>query len=203
MNIKFKFSFKPILTVLMTALLLLTTISITTSIVVGASEIEETEYTADVKNDKWLELEKESSTIEFQFAAKMNPEEVTEYLFSKYDGAAMYSVRANIGQRLQNGGWNIYYNTAAGKQTARTGYNGMYVAASGGAVASAVLAKFTSATGVGIIGGVAALLVGLVAGKFASYSKTCRDSIDKNGNTGTARITLTEARWSSTYDYRW
>ncbi|EMF0386566.1 hypothetical protein JRM61_000567 [Enterococcus faecium] len=27
--------------------------------------------------------------------------------------------------------------------------------------------------------------------------------IDANGNIGTGRITLTEARWSSTYDFRW
>ena len=27
--------------------------------------------------------------------------------------------------------------------------------------------------------------------------------IDANGNRGTGRITLTEARWSSTYDFRW
>ena len=27
--------------------------------------------------------------------------------------------------------------------------------------------------------------------------------IDTNGNRGTVRITLTEARWSSTYDFRW
>lgn len=27
--------------------------------------------------------------------------------------------------------------------------------------------------------------------------------IDANGNRGTSRITLTEARWSSTYDFRW
>ena len=27
--------------------------------------------------------------------------------------------------------------------------------------------------------------------------------IDTNGNRGTGRITLTEARWSSTYDFRW
>ncbi|MGH1683551.1 hypothetical protein ABE926_03460 [Enterococcus lactis] len=26
---------------------------------------------------------------------------------------------------------------------------------------------------------------------------------DANGNRGTGRITLTEARWSSTYDFRW
>lgn len=27
--------------------------------------------------------------------------------------------------------------------------------------------------------------------------------IDANDNRGTGRITLTEARWSSTYDFRW
>ena len=27
--------------------------------------------------------------------------------------------------------------------------------------------------------------------------------IDANGNRGTGRITVTEARWSSTYDFRW
>ena len=37
----------------------------------------------------------------------------------------------------------------------------------------------------------------------AAYSKDYRNNIDNHGNTGTARITLTEARWSSQYDHKW
>ncbi|BCA84951.1 hypothetical protein EsVE80_04740 [Enterococcus saigonensis] len=33
--------------------------------------------------------------------------------------------------------------------------------------------------------------------------KTCRDRIDRHGNTGTARMTLTKTRWSAKYDNRW
>lgn len=77
---------------------------------------------------------------------------------------------------MQNSGWNVFYNTADGKQTARTGYNGMFVAAA---------------------------LVGTTASLLSDYSKDCRDNIDNHGNTETERITLTEARWSSKYDNRW
>ncbi|EOH88786.1 hypothetical protein [Enterococcus villorum] len=156
-----------------------------------------------IKNDKWVAMEQETATMQFKLSSELNPEAASQYLFDKYDGAEMYSVRAGIGQRLQNGGWNVYYNTASGKQTARTGYNGMYVAAAGGATASGILAAFAKASGVGLLAGVAAGFLAATAGKLASYAVTCRDNIDKHGNTGTARIALTEARWSSSYDYRW
>ena len=79
------------------------------------------------------------------------------------------------------------------------GINGMYVAWN--AAASGILGGWAVATG--MIAGVAGALLTAGAGKLASYAKDCRDDVDSHGNTGTARITLTESRWSSKYDNKW
>lgn len=174
-----------------------------TSMVVAADEIVVTEVTSTeiVKNEKWVKLEQEVATPQFQIASKTDPEGTAQYLFNKYDGAELFA--GGINQRLQNGGWNVYYNTSNGKQTARTAYNGMYVAWSGTGGTASAAAAWAAATGVGWI---AAAIFGAVGGAnshFAKFAATCRDQIDSHGNTGTARMTLTEARWSAKYDNRW
>ena len=78
----------------------------------------------------------------------------------------------------------------------------MYVAAAGPGSLATALAKFSTSAGSVVIGS-AALLAGIAMGALHLYSKDCRDKIDNHGNTGTARITLTESRWSSKYDNRW
>lgn len=98
---------------------------------------------------------------------------------------------------------NVYYKTSNGKKTARTAYNGMFVAWSGNAWALGVAAAWATATGIGWIAGVIFGAIGGANAYLASLSKACRDQIDRHGNTGTARMTLTEARWSSKYDHRW
>ncbi len=183
-------------------LLCLGIFSPTVSIVVAADEltVPEASSTEVVKNAKWVALEQEMATPQYQVASKANPEGTARYILNKYEGAEAFA--AGLGQRIQNGGWNVYYNSASGKQTARTSYNGMYVAAAGAGSLSTVLAKF-SASGGAVIVGAAALLAGIAMGALSVYSKDCRDNIDNHGNTGTARITLTESRWSSQYDHRW
>ncbi|EMF0242575.1 hypothetical protein ACG7HM_001485 [Enterococcus hirae] len=172
------------------------------SIVVAADEIAVPEATSIevVKNAKWVALEQELATPQYQVASKANPESTAQYILNKYEGAEAFA--AGLGQRIQNGGWNVYYNTASGKQTARTAYNGMYVAAAGTGSLATALAKFSTSAGSVVIGA-AALLAGIAMGALHLYSKDCRDKIDNHGNTGTARITLTESRWSSKYDNRW
>lgn len=170
-------------------------LSPTASIVVAADEINVPEATspAVVKNAKWAAFEREVALPQFKVASGVNPEGTAQYLFNKYEGAELLA--GGIGQRIQNGGWNVYYNTSTGKQTARTAYNGMYVGWSG--------SGGTAATGVGWIAGAIFGAIGGANLYFADFAKTCRDQIDSHGNTGTARMTLTEARWSATYDYRW
>lgn len=172
------------------------------SIVVAADEIAVPEATSIevVKNAKWVALEQELATPQYQVASKANPESTAQYILNKYEGAEAFA--AGLGQRIQNGGWNVYYNTASGKQTARTAYNGMYVADAGTGSLATALAKFSTSAGSVVIGA-AALLAGIAMGALHLYSKDCRDKIDNHGNTGTARITLTESRWSSKYDNRW
>lgn len=200
---------KPIKTMamLLSLLLFTSTFSLTGSTLASAAETKSEEQISTindvVKNDKWIEMEKEAAVIDFQSKGLLSPEAKANYLMNKYDGAVATTRKGGVSQRIQNGGWNVYYKTSNGKQTARTAYNGMFVAWSGNAGASGVASAWTSATGIGWIAGV---IFGAVAGAnayFASLSKTCRDQIDSHGNTGTARMTLTEARWSAKYDNRW
>lgn len=87
-----------------------------TSMVVAADEIVVTEVTSTeiVKNEKWVKLEQEVATPQFQIASKTDPEGTAQYLFNKYDGAELFA--GGINQRLQNGGWNVYYNTSNGNK---------------------------------------------------------------------------------------
>lgn len=79
----------------------------------------------------------------------------------------------------------------------------MYVGWSGTGGTAAAAAAWAAATGVGWIAGVIFGAIGGANAYFASFTKACRDQIDSHGNTGTARMTLTEARWSANYDNRW
>lgn len=57
-----------------------------------------------IKNEKWIELEKEVARLEIQDRANLNPEARAAYLLEKYDGAAITPPQAEgIGQRIQNG----------------------------------------------------------------------------------------------------
>ncbi|MDO7873079.1 MAG: hypothetical protein Q6A81_17275 [Enterococcus casseliflavus] len=192
---------------LFTAILIFSTVSLSATTVVSAAEISSEETTTKiddvVKNDKWIEMENELSVMSMQSARSLNPEARSAYILEKYDGAVASTRKGGISQRIQNGGWNVYYNTKNGKQTARTAYNGMFVAWSGNGGAAGVAAAWAAATGVGWIAGVVFGAIGGANVYLASLSKTCRDEIDKHGNTGTARMTLTEARWSKNYDNRW
>ena len=193
--------------VMFSAILISSIFFISSATLVSASEIN-TEKLATkiddvVKNDKWIEMETELALMNFQNRGVLNLEDQTAYILEKYDGAVASTRQGGVTQRIQNGGWNVYYKTSSGKQTARTAYNGMYVAwyANGGT--AAVAAAWAAATGIGWIAGV---IFGGIAGvnkHFGDFTKTCRDEIDSHGNTGTARMTLTEARWSSKYDNRW
>ncbi|EGP4999162.1 TPA: hypothetical protein QFK26_002392 [Enterococcus faecium] len=190
------------------SLLLITSIfSITGTTLVSATEINSKEQISAIddviKNDKWIEMEKEAAVIDFQSKGLLSSEAKATYLMNKYDGAVATTRKGGVSQRIQNGGWNVYYKTSNGKQTARTAYNGMFVAWSGNAGASGVAAAWATATGIGWIAGVIFGAIGGANAYLASLSKTCRDQIDSHGNTGTARMTLTEARWSANYDNRW
>lgn len=206
---KLKKMLKPIKTMAMLfSLLLVTSIfSITGTTLASAAEInsEEQISTIDdvVKNDKWIEMENEAAVIDFQSKGLLSPEAKATYLMNKYDGAVATTRKGGVSQRIQNGGWNVYYKTSNGKQTARTAYNGMYVAWAGNVGASGAAGAWALATGIGWIAGVIFGAVASANGFFASLSKTCRDQIDRHGNTGTARMTLTEARWAAKYDNRW
>jgi len=178
-----------------------------TTSVVAAAEVEKYVEEVEVynKNEQWIALENEVSSLNFRIAIAnedVSDEQVVNYLFEKYDGAAMISTRGH-GQRLQNGGWNTFYNTAASKQQTRTGYNSMYAGWLAGAALSEMITLFSAAFGVSTPGAVIAFFAGLALTYFAQFAKGCRDNIDAHGNVGTARITLTEHRWSSNYDNFW
>lgn len=206
---KYKQLFQPIklATFLFSLLLIVSTFSASEATLVYATDINSEEKISEandvVKNDKWVEMEKEATAIYFQRESTLTPDEKAAYLINKYDGAVATTRKGGVSQRIQNGGWNVYYKTGTGKQTARTAYNGMYTAWRANAGSSGVAAAWATATGVGWIAGVIFGAIGGTNAYLASLSKTCRDQIDSHGNTGTARMTLTEARWSAKYDNRW
>lgn len=212
MQTKQKFTKQSLATIILSFFLLLSVFSISTATLVSADEVNSNDDFANlddiVKNDKWIEMENELAVMEINQSrsrslSPTSTEDRAAYILEKYDGAVATSRSAGVSQRIQNGGWNVYYNTKGGKQVARTAYNGMYVAwgANGGAAAAA--AAWSKATGIGWIAGVVFAGIGGANAFYATLSKTCRDKIDSNGNTGTARMTLTEARWSAKYDNRW
>jgi hypothetical protein len=101
-----------------------------TAMIANASEIEKYVEDTEVftKNEQWIGLENEVSSLNFKLALAnddISDEQLMNYLYTKYDGAAVISTRGH-GQRLQNGGWNVFYNSAASKQTIRHGYNGLF-----------------------------------------------------------------------------
>lgn len=194
------------------AILVFSTVSLSATTVVSAAEFnsEESVTIIDdvVKNDKWIEMENELSVMSIQRGRSLTEEAKTEedrtaYILEKYEGAVASTRKGGVTQRIQNGGWNVYYNTSNGKQTARTAYNGMFLSWSGNGGAAGVAAAWAAATGVGWIAGVLFTGVAGVNAFYANLARTCRDEVDKHGNTGTARMSLTEARWSSKYDNRW
>ncbi|PQF01904.1 hypothetical protein CUS95_10935 [Enterococcus faecium] len=201
---------RKMLIIFVTTIVVSSLVLTSTAIVSLASELDTTTIKPDVyKNDSYQEMEKEMASIAFKRSLETitrtnNIEQAkafAEYFLKKYEGAEMRT--SGYGERIQNGGWNIFYQTAAGKQAVRTAYNILFVQSSAGVALSGILAAITKATLLGVGVAIAALLSGMVLNTIASRSRFCRDRIDANGNRGTGRITLTEARWSATYDFRW
>lgn len=187
-------------------LTLLSIIFTTGSTVSFASEVNESaNEDVLVANDKWKQMVRETNTPEFKMVLNTRtPEQkkvIAQNILEKYDGAEIKAT--DWGQRLQNGGWNVYYKSAAKKQVTRTAYNGMGVIAKGGGGASAILGSFAVDSGVAAVAGVAAFVAAFILKTFGEYCHGCRDNVDAHGNTGTARITLTEHRWNKEYNHAW
>lgn len=96
------------------SLLLITSIfSITGTTLVSATEISSKKQISAIddviKNDKWIEMEKEAAVIDFQSKGLLSSEAKATYLMNKYDGAVATTRKGGVSQRIQNGGWNVYY----------------------------------------------------------------------------------------------
>ncbi|WP_445447344.1 hypothetical protein ACT6P2_09530 [Enterococcus lactis] len=92
------------------SLLLVTSIfSVTGTTLISATEISAKEQVSTIddviKNDKWIEMEKEAAVIDFQSKGLLSSESKATYLMNKYDGAVATTRKGGVSQRIQNGGW--------------------------------------------------------------------------------------------------
>lgn len=127
-----------------------------------------------------------------------------EELLKEFDGAS-YGSRAvaGVGGKLQNGGWNMYYNTSTGKTSVYNFYDRLVMGAGGSVLYSAVLDALAITCGITVAGAVIIAICNLIAGELVRKTASARGLVSSHGNTGTVRVTLTDELRSSKYNASW
>lgn len=122
----------------------------------------------------------------------------------EFDGAS-YSSRAvaGVGGKLQNGGWNMYYNTSTGKTSVYNFYDRLVMGAGGSVLYSAILDALAVTCGITVAGAVIVAICNLIAGELVRKTASARGLVSSHGNAGTVRVTLTDELWSSKYNASW
>lgn len=125
-------------------------------------------------------------------------------LMKEFDGAS-YNSRAvaGVGGKLQNGGWNMYYNTSTGKTSVYNFYDRLVMGAGGSVLYSAILDALAVTCGITVAGAVIVAICNLIAGELVRKTASARGLVSSHGNTGTVRVTLTDELWSSKYNASW
>lgn len=125
-------------------------------------------------------------------------------LMKEFDGAS-YNSRAvaGVGGKLQNGGWNMYYNTSTGKTSVYNFYDRLVMGAGGSVLYSAILDALAFTCGITVAGAVIVAICNLIAGELVRKTASARGLVSSHGNTGTVRVTLTDELWSSKYNASW
>ncbi|MGL9892007.1 hypothetical protein IGJ19_000138 [Enterococcus sp. DIV1368b] len=125
-------------------------------------------------------------------------------LMEEFDGAS-YGSRAvaGVGGKLQNGGWNMYYNTSTGKTSVYNFYDRLVMGTGGNLLYTVILDTLAATCGITVAGAVIIAICNLIAGELVRKTASARGLVSSHGNTGTVRVTLTDELWSSKYNASW
>lgn len=125
-------------------------------------------------------------------------------LMKEFDGAS-YNSRAvaGVGGKLQNGGWNMYYNTSTGKTSVYNFYDRLVMGTGGNLLYTVILDTLAATCGITVAGAVIIAICNLIAGELVRKTASARGLVSSHGNTGTVRVTLTDELWSSKYNASW
>lgn len=182
----------------------------------GQQISEVTKSTSVLTNSATEQVEMNDLAVEMnRELSNMTMEEVLENIeeiLQKFDGAefhmnvidARLRTPAGVAIRIQNGGWNTFYNSAAGRQAVHRLFDRIAIGAGTAGALSAIVATAAKASGVGIPAGVLGVIASILSGGVVARSLGAANLVSRNGNVGTVRVTLTQHLWSRTFDNtRW
>ncbi|WP_430616401.1 hypothetical protein IGJ66_001338 [Enterococcus sp. DIV0176] len=127
-----------------------------------------------------------------------------ESLMKEFDGAN-YSSRnvAGVGGKIQNGGWNMYYKSSAGKKSVYNFYDRLVIGAAGNVLYNVIVDTLATTCGITVAGAVIIAISNLISLELIRKSASARGLVSGHGNTGTIRVTLSDELWSSKYNASW